>query len=51
MKDLFDMFAGTSTGSILASALSLANDDPLTDPRQPMFWADAIEKIYVSKRD
>ena len=40
MKDLFDMMSGTSTGSILATALSV----PLTVGNQdPKFWAtDAV---------
>jgi patatin-like phospholipase/acyl hydrolase len=45
MQDLFEMFAGTSTGSILASSLSLAYT--LENDRQPMFWAEAIEKVYI----
>ncbi len=40
VRDLFDMFAGTSTGSILASALSLKST---TNSSEPRYWAtDAI---------
>ena len=28
MKDIFDMITGTSTGSILATALSISSDEP-----------------------
>ena len=51
MQDLFDMFAGTSTGSILASALSLAYNKNIPEERQPRFWATAIEDIYYNDRE
>lgn len=36
LKDVFHMFAGTSTGSILAAGLSYKKFD---QPDQPKFWA------------
>ena len=52
MQDLFDMFAGTSTGSILAAALSQAYNATATDEtRQPKFWSEAIRNIYIDKRN
>ena len=43
MQALFDMFAGTSTGSILSSGLSTANYKMVANKKtydSPMFWAD-----------
>ena len=45
MKDLFDMFSGTSTGSILSAGLSLANPDIPTNPK---YWADDIRNVYIN---
>jgi patatin-like phospholipase/acyl hydrolase len=44
MKDLFDMMAGTSTGSILSTGLSLASAD---DPNVPKYWAMDAVNIYI----
>jgi hypothetical protein len=44
VRDLFDMFAGTSTGSILASALSLKST---TNSSEPRYWATDANMIYV----
>ena len=49
MKDLFNMMAGTSTGSILASGLSYPKFPPSQDPSskgQPKFYAKDIIEIY-----
>jgi len=45
MKDLFDMMAGTSTGSILSTALSLPKENGGTDPE---FWAYDVMHIYMN---
>lgn len=44
MKDIFDMFAGTSTGSILATAMSVPK---VVGGRDPRFWADDALDIYM----
>ena len=48
MKDLFDMSAGTSTGSIIAASLSMpANEtDGSLSKTTPKFWAKDIIDIY-----
>lgn len=43
MKDIFDMMAGTSTGSILASALSIPEK---SGSRYPKYWANQAVAIY-----
>ena len=49
MSDLFDMTAGTSTGSILAAALSIPKNETSGNVRTPKFFArDGID-IYTSK--
>jgi len=42
------MFAGTSTGSILATALSLKSE---TNKTQPMFWAKDANEIYINSAE
>ena len=44
------MFAGTSTGSILSSALSLAKYDGQGKYQEPLFWADQVLDIYITGR-
>ena len=51
MQDLFDMFAGTSTGSILSTGLSTAYNPKDPAKRQPMFWSKKVKDIYVNERD
>ena len=48
VKDLFDMLTGTSTGSILASALSLKSK---TDSSAPRYWATDANEIYINSAD
>lgn len=43
MKDLFNMISGTSTGSMLAGALSTWKDDSTTEP---MFWGQEMVEFY-----
>lgn len=57
MKDMFDMTAGTSTGSIIAAALSMpatvkdANGQDTLSKTIPQFWADDIVEIYRNDND
>jgi len=48
MKDLFNMIAGTSTGSIISAALSYPEE---TNPDLPKFFAKDIIEIYITKGD
>ena len=48
MKDLFEMTAGTSTGSILAAGL-VYPDKNHTDIKMPGFFADDLLKIYSER--
>ena len=41
MKDLFNMTAGTSTGSILAAGLVYPNQDRMQD-KEPKFFAKEL---------
>jgi len=43
MMDLFDMMSGTSTGSILSTALSLIKAE---NRSEPLFWAGDALGIY-----
>ncbi|CDW84799.1 patatin [Stylonychia lemnae] len=48
MAELFDLVAGTSTGSLLATALVIPNDDPLTnDTVINKFWAQKAIEVYT----
>ena len=47
MRDLFDMTAGTSTGSILAAGLAYTN----TTDNNPTFFAQELIEIYSTKGD
>ena len=43
MKDLFDMMAGTSTGSLMATAFSIPSP---TNASEPMFWGESMSQCY-----
>jgi len=47
LKDIFDMTAGTSTGSIIAAALAY----PEKDKKTPKYFMDTILEIYTTKAD
>ena len=50
MKDLFDMMAGTSTGSIISAALSYPSDDLLPTGEQiPQYWAKEVIEVYSQR--
>lgn len=48
MKDLFDMMAGTSTGSILSTGLSYPKNDNKTNTctKEPLYFANDLLAIY-----
>ncbi len=45
------MFAGTSTGSILSTALSVATFDEQKQYIEPIFWADHVLDVYIDGRE
>jgi len=47
LKDIFDMTAGTSTGSIIAAALAY----PEKDGKKPKYFMNTILEIYTTKAD
>ena len=44
MVDLFDMMAGTSTGSILSTGLSIGKNESSEEPK---FWGEDCVNIYI----
>lgn len=48
LKDIFDMMAGTSTGSILVSGLAYP-DKNYRNISKPQFFADDLLKIYTER--
>ena len=57
MKDIFDMITGTSTGSILATALSISSDEPNPikykgkENPLPKYWGQECVNIYTGGGD
>ena len=52
MKDLFDMMAGTSTGSIISAALAFPSDDTLpTGEQVPQYWSKEVIDVYAKQGD
>ena len=52
MKDLFDMMAGTSTGSIISAALSFPSNDVLPSGEQvPLYWSKEVIDVYSKQGD
>ena len=52
MKDLFDMMAGTSTGSIISAALSFPTNDVLeTGEQVPQYWSKEVIDVYSKQGD
>lgn len=49
LKDIFDMFSGTSTGSILAAGFAYPNDAPGKPEGEPKFFANDILAIYSDR--
>jgi patatin-like phospholipase/acyl hydrolase len=45
MSELFDLVAGTSTGSLLATALVIPNNNSLS-PQKNKFFADKVIEVY-----
>lgn len=48
LKDIFDMVAGTSTGSILVSGLAYPDKDYI-NIKKPQFFADDLLRIYTER--
>lgn len=51
MKDIFDMTAGTSTGSIISAGLSYPLGDSPEDSQTPKYFAKEIIEIYTKNGD
>ena len=52
MKDLFDMMAGTSTGSIISAALSYPSGEKLETGEQiPQYWSKEVIEVYSQRGD
>lgn len=45
MKDIFNMFSGTSTGSIMSSGFSLTYKNG--NLMYPKYWAEDIRNVYI----
>ena len=48
MKDLFNMTAGTSTGSIISAGIAYPRED---DKEKPLYYMDDLLKIYSTLGD
>jgi patatin-like phospholipase/acyl hydrolase len=47
MKDIFDMFSGTSTGSIMSAGFSLSYKNETDGVYYPKYWGEEIRNIYI----
>lgn len=46
MAELFDMVSGTSTGSLLTTAIVMPDKDPATSGRKNLYFANNASEIY-----